>query len=442
MGENLTMDGSDESYRVKYKASYMYYAAAVFGIVNLLDIFSSNAGPLVKSYVIEEFFISQGIDQNVAYSQYGLIGIAGIPLMLLAFSLRTVADKYGRKPALIINVVGMTIGAALILFSTNFLTFMIGNFFGNFFLAADIQLLMITEESPNEKRASFLAFARIIGLIGAMGVPFMKGLVLTSEEANWRLIYYLPLGIGIIASLIVIFTLKESSVYLTMKRKQEVLGEEANSKKGKQSKKLFKQAFKTKGIKIILITALVGGLGTLGGMADREFMEPFLRLTMELSVEQINLVYYLRYGSSMVLGLVMGIIRDKMGRKIGLITTLVIQCIFLGLFFLFINMGMIIIAGLCYGLFIYAIFMNSVTAGLIVNELTPTKTRGTMTIITGLIMFGFMIIWMILQSILVLWVNFQWLMVIATIPFSLLGIYLTIKNVPETKGVDLTALDE
>ncbi|MHA1721288.1 MAG: MFS transporter [Promethearchaeota archaeon] len=440
---NLTLESnSDENYKVSYKKSYIYYAAAIFGITNLLDIFSSNAGPLVKSYVIQEFFLSKGIPQALAYSKFGLLSSLGMPLMILSFSLRIVADKYGRKPALIINVIGMTIGAALILYSNDFTTFMIGTFFGSFFLTADIQLLMITEESPKDKRSQFLAFARIIGLIGAMGVPLMRGVFLKGDNPNWRGIYYLPLIIGILTSLLVIFTLKESSVYLTMKNKQNAikLSEKEQSEKKEKPKGLFKQALKLKGFKIIFLTSFVGVLGILGGMAERDFMEPFL--SGQFTVEEVNMVYYLRYGISIILGLIIGIIRDKMGRKFGLILTLSIQCIFLGLFFLFINLRMIILAGICYGLFIYAIFMNPVTAGLITNELTPTKIRGTMGLIIGLMNFVFTFIWIIIQSILVgMGVSFAWLIAIATIPSSIIGIILTIWKVPETKGTDLTTLD-
>ena len=443
MSKQLSIDKIDEKNRVKYSPKYIYYAAVVFGIINLLDIFSSNAGPLTKSYVIEEFFLSKGIAENIAYSQYSLLGIIGMPLMLLALSMRYLADKRGRKFALIVNIIGMTIGAALILISENFFIFMIGYFFSGFFLTADIQLLMITEESPRDKRSQFLAFARIIGLVGAILVPFSRSIFLAGENPNWRGIYYAPVAIGIIATLLAIFTIKESSVYLTMKKQNEFEESQSENEVKPEKEGFFKtlkKAKKVKNFKIIVITTIIGALGMLGGMAEREFMEPFLSATFSLS--NVNLIYYIRYLISMVVGVIIGVVRDKMGRKAGLLATLIIQSVFVGLFFLFVSMNQVILAGLAYGIFIYAIFMNPVTAGLIVNELSPTKYRGTVITWTGLISFGLIMVWMIIQGILVLWIDFAWLIVIATVPFSLVAIILLFKFVPETKGVDLSTIEE
>ena len=67
MSNNLTVDNSNKKNRVSYSKNYIYYAAWVFGMANLLDIFSSNAVPLIKSFVIDEFFLQRGIAENIAY---------------------------------------------------------------------------------------------------------------------------------------------------------------------------------------------------------------------------------------------------------------------------------------------------------------------------------------------------------------------------------------
>ena len=91
--------------RVTYTKTYMYYTILVMGMINLIDIFTSNVAPLVVTYVVDEFFISKGIPENVAYAQYGLVMSLVSIFMLFGLVIRYFADRYGRKPALIINII-------------------------------------------------------------------------------------------------------------------------------------------------------------------------------------------------------------------------------------------------------------------------------------------------------------------------------------------------
>ena len=139
-----------DEFEVSYTKKYIYYSLAILGLMNLIDIFMSNAGPLVVSFVVEEFLISRGVPENVAYAQYGA-AMAFLPLAgLLAVMIRYWADKYGRKMALTINIVGMTVGALLIVIAQDFWVYVLGSLIGGMFLVADIQLLFINEQSPKD----------------------------------------------------------------------------------------------------------------------------------------------------------------------------------------------------------------------------------------------------------------------------------------------------
>lgn len=440
MNSSNDNNNENENLVVKYSVKYILYATGIFGIINLLDIFSSNATPLIQSFIVQEFFVEQGIDVAIGYARMNLLTLLAFPLTIVALSLKFIVDKYGRKPGLIISIIGMTIGAILVAFSQNFLMYMIGNLMGSLFLTTDIQLMMVQEESPIEKRARYLAFARIIGLIGALLVPLSREIFLSGTNPNWRAIYYFPFILGIILTIIVILTMKESSVYLTMKRRIEM---QSSKKKNKDAVRFFKSlkiASKIPHFKVIVLTSIAAILGTLGGLSDRSYMEPLLSDTFTLT--QVNIIYYVRFGISIVLGLVMGVIRDKMGRKIGLIITLCIQCVFFILFLVFIYQEWVILTGLAYGLYIYALWMHTVTSELIKNELTPTEVRGTMSIFIGLLTFGIMGVWQGISSLLILipGMSFEIILLIATIPFSIAGIIIVIKVTPETKGTDLTKI--
>ena len=178
--------------------------------MNLIDIFTSNASPLVASFVVNEFLISKGMPENEAYALYG-IGMSLLPLfMLLSLGIKYIADRYGRKIALTINMLGMSISAVFVIFSQDFSSYLLGALIGNAFIAADIQMLLVNEEAPKEKRSQYFMVIKIIGLIGALLVPFMRGIFITSDNPNWRAIFFLPFIGGSIVSLLIIFTLKES----------------------------------------------------------------------------------------------------------------------------------------------------------------------------------------------------------------------------------------
>ena len=57
-----------EENRVTYTKKYTYYSLFVLGLINIIDIFTSNVGPLVVSFVVDEFLISKGANTNAKYN--------------------------------------------------------------------------------------------------------------------------------------------------------------------------------------------------------------------------------------------------------------------------------------------------------------------------------------------------------------------------------------
>lgn len=432
----MEKDEKDE-YEVSYTKKYIYYSAAILGFINLIDIFMSNAGPLVVSFVVQEFLIDKGVPENVAYAQYGA-AMAFLPLAgLLSVMIRYLADKHGRKFALIINVVGMTIGALLILFAQNFWIYVLGSLLGGLFLAADIQLLFMNEQSPKEKRSRFVNGVRIIGLCGALMVPIFRGFFITTTDPNWRGLFLLPLIAGVIVSLLVIFTFKESSVYLTMKAQKE-----ANPETQKQQVKFFqavKASTKLPNFKTIFMTFFVGFLGVMAGFTFRAYFEPYL--SQNFTFNEVNIIYIIRYLISMPLGAAIGYINDKVGRKAGVLTTLILLPIFLLLCLWAVQMQSIWLVGIFYGLFIYSLWLTPSTTATMIDEQTPTKLRGTIDVFIGIVYVALLVVTAVFFAILVLWFPFETVFLIAVIPGCLIAIPLAIKYLPETKATDLTKVE-
>ena len=426
-----------EEKRVSYTKKYTYYTLFILGLMNIIDIFTSNAGPLVASFVVDEFFISRGVPENVAYAQYGAAMALLSLFFILGLAVRFIADRYGRRPALIINIIGMTIGAVITILSQDFLTFYIGAIFGAVFLTADIQMLLMNEECPAEKRSQFVTSVMIMGLLGALLVIFMRFLFMSGANPNWRALYFLTFIGGIIVTILAIFTLKESSVYLTMKAMREANPEKMPEKEG--FGKAMKSVFKLQNFRTILFILIVGILGVLGGMTARSYWEPYM--SQNFTFNEVNIIYIIRYLISIPFGIMIGRINDKIGRKAGLYTTLICAPIFLILCLFTISLGNAIITGIFYGLFIYAIWLTPTTTGTMVNELTPTQYRGTVSIFSLLFAYILIAIFTIFFSILVLWLSFETVFIISVVPGCLVAIIIVIKKLPETKATDLTKVE-
>ncbi len=423
--------------RVTYTKTYMYYTVLVMGMINLIDIFTSNVAPLVVTYVVEEFFISKGIPENVAYAQYGLVMSLVSIFMLFGLVVRYFADRYGRKPALIINIIGMSLSALLVLFSLNFFMYALGVLLGAVFLNADIQMLLVGEECPKEMRSQYINGVRIVGLCGALLVLVLRFIFISGSNPQWRLLWLLPLIGGIIVTVIAIFTIKESSIYLTMKAKR------AAHPELQQHKESFIQALKSirklKNYKLIMITLVVGILAVLGAFTDSNYMQPYL--SQNFTFNEVNIIYVIRFVISIPVSAVIGLINDRLGRKIGLYLHLILIPVCMIIFIIFVHAGNFIIAGIFYGVFIYSVWLTPATTGTIISELTPTKYRGTVGVYSLIIAYILLAVAMVFFSILKLWLAFETLFLIAFIPGCLIAIPIVIKYVPETKGTDLTKVE-
>ncbi len=129
--------------------------------------------------------------------------IAGLGVMS-AIVFKWAADKYGRKPLYLITASGFIIFTVISAFvppgSIFFPTFLLVRYFANLFLAADLIMVIITEEAPSKYRGRLIAFTVSMNLMGTLAVtmihfsniaipiPTLSGiLVLTTWQAMFFL---------------------------------------------------------------------------------------------------------------------------------------------------------------------------------------------------------------------------------------------------------------
>jgi putative MFS transporter len=184
------------------------YSATVLAICILgwaFDIYEATIMQLVTPILIKEWGITPATIGNVTtISRWiGLVGTFIFPVL---------ADLYGRKPILIITILGYALFTGLTGFSTGWIPLLIFSSITRIALAGEnpVGMVMVSETAPTKWRATALG-----GLVG--GYPF--GYMLCSLSAlvvvpilGWRSLYFL----GIVPALLVLWVrsgIKESPRY-------------------------------------------------------------------------------------------------------------------------------------------------------------------------------------------------------------------------------------
>jgi MFS family permease len=184
------------------------YSVTVLAICILgwaFDIYEATIMQLVTPILIKEWGITPATIGNVTTISRWL-GLAG------TFIFPVLADLYGRKPILIITILGYALFTGLTGFSTGIITLLIFSSITRIALAGEnpVGMVMVSETAPTKWRATALG-----GLVG--GYPF--GYMLCSLSAivvvplfGWRALYFL----GIVPALLVLWVrtgIKESPRY-------------------------------------------------------------------------------------------------------------------------------------------------------------------------------------------------------------------------------------
>ena len=95
---------------------YLWYLLIVLSIVYIVDEVSSNMGTFMKSEVVTEFFIrGRGMDLKTGTALLDTMSAPLYATMIIMPFYKALADRFGRKPFLVINTIGMGVGLAVCL---------------------------------------------------------------------------------------------------------------------------------------------------------------------------------------------------------------------------------------------------------------------------------------------------------------------------------------
>ena len=254
------------------KRWYYAYFILIIAIVYIVDEVASQIGTQMQSIIATQLFAPL-FGEEVAVARMSLIGQISLAAYILAMLYRPLSDKYGRRPFLIINTLGMAVGMFLIGISTGIPVYLIGTLVVSFFVPHDMQAIYIQECAPAEKRATTYSVIKAVSTLGMFLIPLLRRIFIPgSDLTNWRFVYIAPAVIGVLVTIFAIIFVRESDVFLDNKIRQlkmtdEERAAEAHSAEEKTAQggiiHAGKYIFKHKQLLWIALVAGVVGFGAV-----------------------------------------------------------------------------------------------------------------------------------------------------------------------------------
>ncbi len=269
-----------------------------------------------------------------------ILGIVAFPFQGLSLLYKPLSDRYGRKPFLVINTLGMGIGLFFIFLSNNIVLYVIGSTITAFFVPHDMQVVYVTESSPPKHRAKIFSFVKCVSTLGLMLIPLLRRTLMT-DASEWRAIYLVPAVLGIIVSFVALLSLRETDAFIESRlrylrmtdeeREADKKSKDASSAQGglvaafkfvskhKQLRWLYGSvAF---GTVVVLITMQYQAIISYG--YAQAYLDQGLFATLEAALDAVSVgavtsaLFMFPVGSGLI-QLCHGFISDRFGRKAAL----------------------------------------------------------------------------------------------------------------------------
>lgn len=138
---------------------YIAYLVFIICMVYITDELASNICTQMKTEIANTLFAGFG---DKSLSQLELLGLVSYPCIAISLFYRTLSDKFGRRPFLIINTFGMALGMFTIFLSTNIFAYVLGYCIISFFVPHDMQVVYIMESAPAAHRAKIYSVIKCL----------------------------------------------------------------------------------------------------------------------------------------------------------------------------------------------------------------------------------------------------------------------------------------
>ncbi len=438
----------EKQLRARSGQYYMVYLFMVLSLIYIVDEIASTISIQFQSNIINEFFVqNMGMEYGEGLSLFSALGFITYPVTLLIVFYRPLADRFGRKPFLIINTFVMGLGLFLVYLSDNIYVYMIGGSLMGFMVSHDMQCVYILECSNEKNRARNYALIKAVAILGTLLIPLLRETLMQNQSGRWHLVYLVPAILGFLLSFVALLFAKETDTFLVNRVRYLKTPLEEREKQSAQEKhsnaqggivNAVKFAFKHRQLRFLMLACCFYYSASLATATYNTVMKESAGMTEEA----ITMALYLYPVGNALMTFIAGLVSDRFGRKI---TIIAMSCSAVVCYSLFIAGAMFGFTPLIIG-FAIGGFMGSywgagdTIGGIMFSESSPTNLRSSVTVINTLlngIIGGLATIVTIVLLPLIPKEAFGYMYLVLTIPGLVGAIIIIWKYIGETKGLDL-----
>jgi len=375
--------------RQKTVKFYFLYLFAILCLAYIVDELATNIMTIMQKEVLNAFFGGESGLNNYTFVMTLCSGVS-----ILTFVYKSFADKVGRRPLLIADVIGMAAGMFICSFSTALPMYIIGIVIIYFFIPADLQVIYVLESSSDKNRGLFVALSKAIGVMGLSLVPLFRQFANTT---TWQFVFLFPAIIGLIAAVLTIIFVKETPAYynqrikyLTNKIKEKEhpeLKEESKADKAANAQggliAAVKFMFYQKKFLWLFLVIAIFSMCYIGAANFSIILQPESGGGLSAAeMDQALLIYPFSYA---VIQVINGVISDRKGRKVAVVIS--------GTFTFISIMAFVIgvksqwdpyIIGMFLGWFLGGYYASVDTFNIITSETVPTNLRSSLLSVIGM----------------------------------------------------------
>ena len=451
-----------EKERAKPKGpSYMAYFVLIITVIYLADEVVTQIGGQMQSVIASQIF-APVVGEEFAVARMSAFGMVTMVASMVAFLYRPLCDRYGRRPFLILNTLGMGVGALLVSLATNIPVYLIGASVISFFTPHDMQAVYIQECAPPQHRAKMYSVIKSIATLGMLIIPVLRSIFIPSTDlTNWRYVYLVPGAIAVAAAVFAFVFIRESDAFIETRLRQLRMTDEelAEAKAKKQAAdarggliKGLVYGLRNKQLRWLMIS---GGFIMFGlvvtsyyeAIMTNGYAQQFLAQGMGLDAARAEANVFVTQAlmtfsvGSALFQLFPGFLADAIGRKK---TAVIMTCVLLGAFLTFYlgsNKALNpYIVGFFAGATVGTYWYTGDLVDLMVSESTPTNLRASMMVVKSFISGNVYALSMVLTTVLpnIFGDDAIGMVALCTfVPGMAIGLLLMAWKVKETKGVNM-----
>lgn len=427
---------------------YMLYLFMVLSLIYIIDEIASTISIQFQSNIINEFFVqNMGMEYGEGLSLSSALGFITYPVTLLIVFYRPLADRFGRKPFLVINTFMMGLGLFLVYLSDNIIVYMVGGTLMGFMVSHDMQCVYILECSSEKNRARNYALIKAVAILGTLLIPLLRETLMQNQSERWHLVYLVPAILGFVLSLAALLFAKETNTFLVNRVKYLKTSPEDREKQTRDEKNsnaqggiinAVKFAFKHRQLRFLMLACCLFYSASLATATYNTVMKEAALMTEEA----ITLALYFYPLGNALMTFAAGLVSDRFGRKI---TIIAMSCSAVLCYGTFIASSMLdwtpVLTGFAIGGFMGSYWgAGDTIGGIMFSESSPTNLRSSVTVINTLlngIIGGLATIVTIMLLPLIPKETFGYMYLGLTIPGLIGAILIIWKFVGETRGLDL-----